>query len=483
MRKQTKVLTLSLLAVLLFVAVLPFSVIFADEISYSDVLADLQNDETFDVSKYSLMTYDYFTSLNSDDDASNNVEYLSVIQIAESANKQLFVYTYQPLNNVSDIVACTVTIASTESAIKDMSNAKDNTDFKKYDLKCVSQNGALKKYLVENFIVSEDFYRYYCISEIERPFDTLLDEKISNDTITDSKTHKVGQAWCCYYENDKLVYEMATLDVVLITPTITDCLYYENGITWGSLVGVKSACLSHYIAFNIENFDVERIINASIVYKSRDFRTTHTIESGVLPTIQSWFGREIENTVTVYPNGEKYEEIPLDIYDTDIATNNGKGLFAKQYSWNRIMTAEAFVNTFESQDGEFTDSAKTALENSEFVFAFVETEFSHFSSSSTSGSDTFPTTTWTTVVDSTEIAKVDILRLEFVTPQGTFNLGVVSDTTSGDNVPGGSADGLDINNAISEALVRFMTVVFGIMALLAFALVFSWLIKYIFFKK
>ena len=147
------------------------------------------------------------------------------------------------------------------------------------------------------------------------------------------------------------------------------------------------------------------------------------------------------------------------------------------------MTAEAFVNTFESQDGEFTDSAKTALENSEFVFAFVETEFSHFSSSSTSGSDTFPTTTWTTVVDSTEIAKVDILRLEFVTPQGTFNLGVVSDTTSGDNVPGGSADGLDINNAISEALVRFMTVVFGIIALVAFVLIAWNIVKYIFFKK
>ena len=72
-------------------------------LTHSDVMDDLKADSLFDVSQYPLMTYDHFSALNNDEYETNDVEFLSVIQIAESQEKELFVYTYQPLNDISDI--------------------------------------------------------------------------------------------------------------------------------------------------------------------------------------------------------------------------------------------------------------------------------------------------------------------------------------------------------------------------------------------
>ena len=139
---------------------------------YSNVLDDLSVDSTFDKAKYPLMSYDNFKSVNEDADSSNNVDFIQVIQISESKNGELFVYTYQPLNNVSDITATSINFATTESSILDLAKEKQEaTNFKKYSLECVSSEGSFKKYLVKDFTVSNSYYRYYCISEIERPFD------------------------------------------------------------------------------------------------------------------------------------------------------------------------------------------------------------------------------------------------------------------------------------------------------------------------
>ena len=151
----------------------------------SGVMDDLSADSSFDVADYPLMSYDTFNAVNTDDNPNNNVDFIQVIQIGESEEKELFIYTYQPLNNVSDITATSINIATEESALKDMAIKNDMTGFKKYDLECVSSEGSFKKYLVKDFTVGNGYYRYYCISEIERPFDTLLDEKISDSTITD----------------------------------------------------------------------------------------------------------------------------------------------------------------------------------------------------------------------------------------------------------------------------------------------------------
>lgn len=399
----------------------------AEVMSSSNVMDDLQEDSSFDVTKYPLMSYDYFASVNSDDDLTNDVEYLSVIHIAESKNKELFIYTYQPLNNVSDITASSVNI----------SIGKDSTNYNKYTLKCVSYEGSFKKYLVEDFALPSDFYRYYNISEIERPFDTLLDEKISNETITDYKAHKVGQTWCCYYRNNELVYEMVTLDVVEITPTLTDFIYYANGVTWGSLVGVNSACHAHYIAFNVENYDVDKIIDATLEYKHRTYQTT-SFQQYILG-----FPSGDPKVSTAYPSGTEYQTTKIDLLHTDKVTHKGEGLWAKDYSWNRIMTAQDFVNNLEAQNGTWGETSKATLLQSQFVFAFVETKITTYHNDGYADNGMLLSTT--DVEEGTNVAQVDILRLKFESKGKTYNLGVVGDTTSADNIPGGTATDLDFD--------------------------------------
>lgn len=434
---------------------------FASATVKSSVIEDLSADSEFNVADYPLMSYDTFVEVNSDDDPDNNVDYIQVIQIAENENNELFVYTYQPLNNVSDITATSISFATEESALKDMAIKNDMTGFKKYELECVSAEGSLKKYKVKDFKVGNGYYRYYCISEIERPFDTLLDEKISDTTITDYKAHTVAQAWCCYYYDNTLQYEMVTLDVVEITPTYTGELLYKDGVTWGSIVGMSSTCESHYISFNVDNYKVDKIIDASLVYKYREYKMVHTLDVGIAPTISSWFGKDVEHTVTSYPNGTDYKTQPIDIYETDQISYEGKGLWAKEYSWNRIMTGTAFVEKFEDQGGEWNETIKETVKNSQFVFAFCETPLETWQTSSTSGDGGVgSTTTYVTTAEGTEIAKVDILRLKFVSNGVTYNLGVVCDTTSSDGKADGVADDLEIDMSFfNETFEKIISII------------------------
>ncbi len=417
----------------LFVSCFYFQ-ISAAVITYSDVMDDLRSDSTFSEADYPALSYDKYASLNGDSDPSNDVTFLKVIHIAEGENGELFIYTYQPMNHISDITASSVLIYMGETEIEP----------EKYPLKCVSQEGVFKKYVVEKITHPASAYRYYNIVEIERPFDKLLDEKISEETITNYIAHPVGQRWCCYYYNDKLVYEMVTLDVVVLKPTLTDFIYCKNGITWGSLVGIDSGCNAHYIAFNIENYDVTHIMDASMEYYKVKMRTTHIQDTGVIPSLGSLFGKETLHTTTSYPNGATYEKVELELSDKDEVKHTGNGLFAKSYSWNRIMTATDFLTKFEDQGVVFGENEKNALLNSQYVFAFAETDVS-YKSYSTSNPDSLIdwSSSTTTIIDGTHVREVDILRLHFATPHGTYNLGVVSDTTTGDSKPGGIGNDLD----------------------------------------
>lgn len=447
--------------------------------TYSDVMDDLHIDSAFDEAKYPALSYDEYAKLNSDADPDNNVSFLSVIHIAESENGELFIYTYQPLNYMSDITASSVLLYMGETKINPS----------KYSLKCVSQEGVFKKYLVEDIELPASTYRYYNIVEIERPFDALLDEKISDETITNYKAHSVGQKWCCYYYNNKLVYEMVTLDVVVITPTLTDYVYCENGITWGSLVGMDSGCNAHYIAFNVENFKVDKIFNATMEYYKREFKTTHVQDTGVLPFLGSLFGQENEHTTTSYPTGSNYEKIELDLSEEDVMDFTGNGLCAKSYSWNRIMTAADFIKKIEDLGSSFDVHEKEALLSSQYVFSFAETNVS-YKSFNTSNPDSIIdwNSSTTTVIDGTDVREVDILRLHFESEGKTYNLGVVSDTTTGDNKPGAVIGGveLDVEDMIKTILaligliIALLLVIFFFGPVITVAKIIFTVIKFIF---
>lgn len=400
-------------------------------VTYSDVMDDLSSDGVFSASTYPALTYDEYAN-------STNVSYLSMIHIAEGEKGELFVYTYQPLNNVQDITATSILMYTGQSKVTPV----------KYKLRCVSAEGVFKKYLVEDFKIPTGTYRYYNIVEIERPFDVLLDQKISDETITNYKAHTVAQTWCCYYQNNKLVYEMVTLDVVEITPMLTDYLFFADGVRWGDLVGIESGCNAHYIAFNVDNYAVDRIYDASMEYYQRPFKTTHVQETGVLPSLGSLFGREDEHTATSYPTGSTYERIPKELSESDKVKYEGKGLWGATYKWNRIMTAQAFIENAEAQGVTFGENEKAALLQSQYVFAFTETPVTYTSFNTGSNPDSLIdwNSSTTTIIEGIDVREVDILRLHFESKGKTYNLGVVGDTTTGDNKPGGVADKLDTDN-------------------------------------
>lgn len=476
MKTKHKILSITLLLSILLSLFLPFTAS-AEASSYSNVLDDLQKDSKFDVANYPFLTYDRFQALNTDQDKTNDVEHISVIQLAEGVNKELFIYTYQPLENVSGIIASSIT----------MSIGFNSKQYKGYDLTLVSSEGVFKKYLVQGYTVSNNIERFYNITEIERPFNNFYDEKISDETITNTKAHPVGQTWCCYYQNGNLVYEMEKLDVVEITPTLTDTAYLVDGYKLGNLIGLNTGCYVHYIAFNVDNYIVDKIIDASITYKIIDTKYSETIfytlniESNRLAstTYKNKSGEWVEN-----PSSSDWTTASFEISKEQAISYKGSGLLAKSYSWDRIMTAKKFVSTLESQKCTFDSSVKQALNNSQFVFSFAEFPVTIYDPYPVYSDDGLWKLSDSYFREGTKVAEVDIIRLHFMSEGRPYNLGVVSDKTTADDIPGivgnEREDPFDYFEDFFEFLFLVILIIFILIGIIFFKPVFSTIFRGVF---
>ncbi len=418
----------------------PFAMTFAraENISHSNVLDDLRKDSTFDETLYPAYTYEEIKN--------TDLKLLDVISIAESQNDELYLYVYNPTRDDLGITAYQVSMYCSFA-----SNPKDFSPTL-YDLSLVSFEGCFDKYLVKGFTVTHDAERYYNIIEISRPFNSTIDTSIDNGT-TDDKAIPVGKQWSCYYYNDVLVYEMATFNVLEITPTLNGNIFYNDGITWGTLIWQYEKCNSHFIAFNCDNYIVEHIFDADLNY---NFRKVHEFDS---LSDETTYGEWSSSSIT--------------LTDQDTVTYEGPGLFSKEYNWNRIMTAEDFVENFESQGGVLNETSKDILLQSQWVFAFVETEYSEGYLHDAWGSKE---------INYTEVADVDILRIHFMDNTGKFyNLGVVGDKTTADDIPDGSANKLELDlSGLWEDLKVIFAVLAVLIAIAIFLPILSPLISFIF---
>ena len=121
------------LSILLFLFGLSFgssidSVVCADETAYSSVIDDLSQDSSFNFANY----------LN--DDSKSTLE---LVQIAESVNKELFAYVYNPSANK---IATSINISTAGFYDK---------DFKNYKLKLLDKQNTLSKYLVLDLAIPD----------------------------------------------------------------------------------------------------------------------------------------------------------------------------------------------------------------------------------------------------------------------------------------------------------------------------------------
>lgn len=249
-KKRISALFLMLVVVLHFILTIFTMTASAEETTeettrYTDALEDLQKDTDFNPDDYP---------------ADANYRTLDVIHIAEGVNGELFVYVYNPSSLAYGYKAAYVNISFENPYDKDIKYAL-------HQLKYINSNGVFDKYILDNFTVSDDEYRYYCISAVYREYDQAVDTippSCSVDSIQ-YYGYGVGQYWRVNYYNDLLIYECKEMDVVDIDIQVSGSLRFPEGIKFNQLF-VDAKTDSHYVAFSIENYDVEQIYDADISY-------------------------------------------------------------------------------------------------------------------------------------------------------------------------------------------------------------------------
>ena len=391
----------------------------------SDPLEDFTNCPEFNASDYPENLYDFS---------------LSVYQIAESTDDNLYIYVYRPSGSTQDYEAKYINMCVNDPSLRSPS-------YKLYDLKLVENSGVFDKYLVKGFKVSNDSYRYYNIAAIYRLYDSNVDSSYETVDYTRCKGYPVAQTWCAYYEGGALKYEMAKLDIVEIDITATGIIRYSEGFKL-----YTDKCDSHYVAFNVENYNVDMIYDADITYSISNYAITFDLSTG-----QSY-------TSPLGVEGPFNETLS----SSDTGSNEGKGL-AKKYIWNRISTVDEFISEVEnSQNDGFSEAELTGLADAEFVFRFTETDYER---STGLGS----TVTKYSVTDN-----FGILRLHFLSEGQTYNLGCVSDLVGTDNIPEGEVTpGDNIQNIVEEAFeeagedyLGLILIIGGIIILICIAIFF-----------
>ena len=421
--------TLNLIAVFVLVnmvvflgllAALASGVIIANAETSPEVLQDLRKDKDFDENNYPYVKDDYG---------------LYVIQVAESANKELFVYAYQPCHDTYDLVGTKISISYGFSI--DGSGLSPQL----YNLQLISTSGTLDKYYVEDFTVPNDGDRYYNIVEIFRVVNTEIDGEQDPSFPKTDKAYSVGQQWYCYDLNKSKRYEMNTFDTLPVETVFNSFVNFPNGIQWENLFGAFDNCDCWFYCFNVDDYVVTHIFDADLNYSVRD--AVH--------------GTGLFYDETEYSN-ERVNQV-LTLKDTDVMSYIGRGLLARSYKWNRILSSEEFIKIAEGQKVKFVESDKEKILSSQWVFTYLETEKRY------QFTDRYNFTYYSDVYD------VGLLRLHFQDMSGNYyDLGVVNDLTDPDDISSGSGSLKSLTEAFGEFWDMFIKVVLIIVGVILLVL-------------
>lgn len=371
-----------LLALLLLVSVIIggryISSAFADTGRYTSALADLQKDESFNAADFPDDPTDYS---------------IRVIQIAESADGELLVYTYQPCQKTLYLVATEINMSLSEST--------DNTRL--YGLTLVKSDGVFCKYIVNGFTVGKDAVRYYNITSIYRDWIYGIDEKTNSDNIKNAVAFDVGKLYRAITENGVISYTCLHKETIQIVNPIAGFLEYREGF---KLYG--SWCDSHYVAFSTDRqIDTLMEADVSFVY----CRVDRNVGSG-----KDYYDESTRENMVRTLSGEQK------------GGNVADGLFAKKYEWKRIQSVDEFKET-----ENLTYAAIKNLDGAQWVLRFCETERRQYWGDADRKPSVTTSILWQIRGD---ISEVSILRLKFITNGKVYNLGAVSDKVTEGKTPG-----------------------------------------------
>ncbi len=335
---------------------------------------------------------------------------LQVIQIAENVNKELFIYVYQPS---ATHVATSINIST---AINDSFFPQN------YKLTLLDKNNSLSKYIVENFIVQNEALRYYSIPSIFRTFDPLIDDVAVGDNQVSEVVYPVEKLFIATTVNGEISYACKETETISVTSKHVGYIRYSNGFTL-----YNQKCDSHYVAFSTD-YNMDKLMEATVSYWYQDV-TYHINLTGK---------HRYSESDPIYKT--------VNLSDVDTAGNSAHGWFATKYEWQRIEKVSNFIN-----NEDLTDETKQSLSDKEWVLRFYESDYQLVNS-------TF------SFEEVQEVGDVTILRLKFETDGVIYNLGVIDNKQSGDNVPD--------NNQSNwwDWLLRILAMIFG---LIAFIFLFS----------
>lgn len=389
----------------------------AGEKAYSGVMEDLEKDSNFDASLYPQVDNDYS---------------LQIFQLAESSDKELFLYVYQPSGKTKNFIATSIKLSTKKYAEIDPSL---------YSLTFCNSEGTLYKYVVNDLTVSDEAVRYYSIVSIFRKWDESVDKPATGGNTINEVDYAVGRQWTFGTVNGKPFCGVVDFETIVVTDKFVGYVRYKNG--WSVHVG---ACDSHFVAFNT-NKPIEKLLEAKVSYVTQDYNWSANITG-----IKETFG-DPNPPEEVVLSGEKVE-------------HTGGGWFAATYTWNRIETVEQFLSETDNAKApvysgvlvnvnagvELTDTAKEELQKQKWVLRFLETNYSLMGGSSFTNES------------STLVTEVTILQLKFETDGITYNLGVVDNKQTGDKDPAGTTTDPKVEPSDSlKELWKYIQLIFKVL--------------------
>lgn len=394
LNRRTMYAFMALLTVVLFImtyfvggGIAVYAVTSTDRV-YTNVLDDLKKDNSFSTAYYPEKVDDYS---------------LQIIQLAESADKELFVYVYQPSGQTKKLTACSINISNT---------INDEISFYNYKLQLLNSSGVFFKYLVNDLEVSDQPTRYYAISSIYRPFDETIDKGADfGNTITEVN-YDISKQYCFSSINGKPFVQVVDIETITVTDKFVGFVRYKDGFKL--YVG---ACDSHFVAFNTDK-PIDKLLEADVYYTTQAYTWQWALGVGTNEYFKT--------------KSDEYAYLKY----TDKVEHNGGGLFAGTYKWDRIETVEQFIaendltqNVYSGAiidvnvANKITDAGKEALKGKKWLLRFAETSY-------TLSGGQYSTTEYSTIV-----GDVTILRLKFETDGITYNLGTIDNKQSGSRDP------------------------------------------------
>ncbi len=363
------------------------------ETEASSVIKDLTTDKSFNFSDYPEELYNFS---------------IEVIQIAESENGELFIYTYQPCQRAIKLVCNEVNMSFSDKLGGEVEYTADSDKPKLYPLKQVSTWGVFSKYLVEDVTVSKDSVRYYNITSLYRNYDKLADDSALKDE--HGIALKVGQCWKAETVNGAVQYEVKKIDTI----TITDCIYGTIRVPEGFNFAFSYSCDMHVIAIDTD-IKMDDLLEADVAFKYC------YIEKGIYGQDTGYDWQDKTVTVNYKEKGTSDDHI------------FGKG----SKTWDKIKRGSDFVETLAEAKIKMSDEMKNDLWQKEWVIAFWDTNYENTAGGVLGWLNYVGAVFGGTIYKSTVVKDATVIRLEFLKDGKVYNLGAVSDKSGDFDVIGG----------------------------------------------